>query len=109
MPMVFGDGALKHIERQKAATVMLMQTWAGAMESHAKQRAKWRDRTGHARQALHAGVEQPDDNKVVLSLGHGVEYGIWLEIAHGGKNAIILPTLDVHLVAVKKTLNDLWS
>lgn len=66
---------------------------AAEMEAWAKSNAPWQDRTGAARAGLKATVE---DNDLVaeITLAHGVDYGVWLELAHGGKNAIIAPAID---------------
>lgn len=71
-------GAVDKIKRKKAALYMLAENFAGHMESHAKQTASWTDRTSHARQSIHSGVEQNGD-EVITYLSHGVQYGRYLE------------------------------
>jgi len=63
------------------------------VESSAKQNAPWEDQTGDARANLRAQatVEGTD---VILTLEHGVEYGLWLEVIQSGSYAIIMPTLE---------------
>ena len=106
--MALGDQTREYLERKKAGLYALLLNWAGTMEGYAKSHAPWTDRTGHARQSLHGGVDIQDDQQV-LYLSHGVEYGIWLEIAHGGNYAIVGPTVDVHHSRIKKTVKDYWS
>jgi len=60
------------------------------MEGYSKSHAPWTDRTSHARQSLHGGVDIRGDQQV-LYLSHGVEYGIWLELATAGT----MPSLDL--------------
>ena len=105
--MAFGDQTKEFLERKKAGLYALLQNWAGTMEDYAKTHAPWTDRTSHARQSLHGGVDVRGDQQV-LYLSHGVEYGIWLELAHGGNYAIVGPTVDVHLPRIRQTVIDYW-
>lgn len=105
--MAFGDQTKEYLERKKAGLYALLQNWAGTMEGYSKSHAPWTDRTGHARQSLHGGVDERGDQQV-LYLSHGVEYGIWLELAHSGKYAIVRPTVDAHLSRIHKTVIDYW-
>lgn len=106
--MALGDQTKNFLERKKAGLYALLQNWAGQLEGYAKEHAPWTDRTGHARQSLHAGVEEQGD-ELILYLSHGVEYGIWLEVAHGGNYAIVRPTVDAHLARIRATVLDYWS
>lgn len=66
---------------------------AAEMEAYAKTNAPWQDRTGAARASLSATVEETGPIGTIV-LSHGVDYGIWLEVANGGRFAIIAPTID---------------
>jgi hypothetical protein len=105
--MALGGQTREYLERKKAGLHALLLNWAGTMEGYAKSNAPWTDRTGHARQGLHGGVDVRD-NQFVLYLSHGVDYGIWLEIAHGGNYAIVGPTADVHAPRIRQTVLDYW-
>ena len=105
--MAFGDQTREFLERKKAGLHALLLNWAGTMEDYAKSHAPWTDRTGHARQSLHGGVDT-DGGQFVLYLSHGVEYGIWLELAHGRNYAIVGPTADAHLPRIRRTVIDYW-
>lgn len=72
----------------------LAQQNAQEMEAWAKQNAPWQDRTGNARAGLHATVEGTGGIGTIV-LSHGVPYGLWLEIANGGRYAIIAQAIDV--------------
>lgn len=106
--MALGDKTREFLERKKAGLYALLQNWAGLLEEYAKTQAPWTDRTGHARQGLHGGVDVQGDQQV-LYLSHGVDYGIWLELAHGGNYAIVRPTVDAHLSRIRQTVKDYWS
>lgn len=77
-----------------AAVLMLASTEASRLESHMKINRPWTDRTGMAKATLRASVSQPSKNKIRITLSHGVDYGIWLELAHGKNWAIIGPTIN---------------
>jgi len=106
--VALGDQTREFIERKKAGLYALLQNWAGQLEGYAKVHAPWTDRTGHARQGLHGGVDIRGE-QLVLYLSHGVEYGIWLELKNEGKYAIVRPTVDAHLSRIRKTVIDYWS
>ncbi|WP_131820808.1 hypothetical protein [Desulfotruncus arcticus] len=69
--------------RQKMAGFHgLLDAWAGNLEQYAKQNAPWNDQTGHARQAIHSGVDLESDG-FHLYLAHGKDYGPMLEEGTG--------------------------
>lgn len=68
---------------------------AQAMEEWAKTNAPWTDRTGAARSGLHASVIEESGQIGTVVLAHGVDYGLWLEIANGGRYAIIAQAVDM--------------
>lgn len=93
--------ALKDLDRaftskEYGGLLMLMQTAASKMEAWAKQNAPWTDRTGAARQRLTGKAYWQDSNIVVAAIAHQVDYGIWLELAHQRKYAILEKALDEH-------------
>lgn len=65
-------------------------------EQWMKQNAPWQDRTGLARRSLRAYVlESPGVfAEVVFEQGKNVPYGIWLEVANGGRYAIVAPAVS---------------
>jgi hypothetical protein len=133
----FRSGAVEYIERKKAGMYLLLQNWAGQLEGYAKSHATWVDRTAHARQGLHAGVDVIND-KFHLYLSHGVEYGRHLEkgsgpreirsknkkalywpgarhpvkkVKHPGTkpHPIVNPTIDAHYPRIKQTVKEYWK
>lgn len=77
-----------------AAVLMLANTEAARLESYMKLNRPWTDRTGMAKATLKTSVSQPSKDKIRITLAHGVDYGIWLELAHGKNWAIIGPTIN---------------
>lgn len=70
----------------------LVRTGATKMQGYAQKNAKWTDRTGAARGRLRA--ENSHNNRGFrITLSHGVDYGIWLELAHEKRFAIIEESL----------------
>lgn len=127
----------EEIQRRKAATFALLQNWAGTLESKAKQGTAWRDRTGHAKQSLHSGVEN-QGNRLIFYLAHGVKYGRHLEegtpphiirpknkkalywrgakhpvkvVRHPGSRsyAIVGPTMAANEQRIMNTVKELWG
>ena len=94
-------GALNDLDRKLTSKEygglqMLMQTAASKMESWAKENAPWTDRTGAARQRLHGEAYWENPKVVVAAIMHQVDYGIYLELAHQRKYAILEKTLEEH-------------
>lgn len=79
--------------RAMTALGMYAETAAKKLEGYAKEHAPWTDRTAHARQRLKGSHERTSKGyRIVLS--HGVDYGLWLEIAHEKRFAILQPTIE---------------
>lgn len=83
--------SLQYIEDRTVMGVrMLAETGALNMEKDAKEQARWTDRTGHARQRLKGSVQLREFGFRV-QLAHGVDYGLWLELANEKRFAIVEP------------------
>ena len=95
----------------KLGAVLLMYAATKASELQAKMKLNrpWTDRTGMAKTLLNAKVSQPDSNTIRITLTHGVDYGIWLELAHGKNYAIIAPTIREEGPRVVEDLENLMS
>lgn len=76
--MTYKSGAIEKLRRKKSALYALGDNFAGHMERYAKSNASWVDRTGHARQSIHSGVEE-NGGGVTIYLSHGIQYGRYLE------------------------------
>ena len=72
---------------------MYAQEGAKKFENYAKKNRPWTDRTGHARQRLTGWVETMKD-RIRIHIGHGVDYGIYLELAHEKRYAILQQTVN---------------
>ena len=76
-----------------ATVLMYAATKASEIQGKMKVNRPWTDRTGMAKALLNAKVSQPSTNIIRITLSHGVDYGIWLELAHEKNYAIIAPTI----------------
>ncbi|HHY47097.1 MAG TPA: hypothetical protein GX506_07355 [Firmicutes bacterium] len=78
------------VNRTKAALFALGQHYDAKMESEAKQEAPWTDRTGNARQGLF-GEAMEESDALRVRIAHSVDYGVYLELAHSQKYAVLEP------------------
>ena len=90
--------------KTKTAVGLYGDTVAKKLEASAKANRPWSDRTGRARQSL-SGDSEWIGNKVRVSLGHGVDYGVWLELCNEGKYSIIIPTINKEAPHIMKGLS----
>lgn len=79
--------------RADAAIRMYAETGGQKLVDSAKENRKWTDRTGRARESLNSTVSAIASGYRIY-LAHGVDYGIWLELAHGKRFAIIPQTIE---------------
>ena len=95
----------------KASVVLLTYATTKAVELQCRmqQNRPWTDRTGKAKATLSAKVSQPSATTVRITLAHGVDYGIWLELAHAKKYAIIEPTIRLEGPRVVKEMAKLMD
>lgn len=92
-----------------AVILMYSATKASELQSKMKLNRPWTDRTGMAKALLTAKVSQPSQTIVRITLAHGVEYGIWLELAHEKNYAIIAPTVREEGPRIVEDLDNLMS
>lgn len=98
-------------DRVLVAVQAVAQFIADKMQAEARKDAPWQDRTGNARSGLFAVARREAARDIValyLSHGHTVYYGIFLELARGGKYAIIVPVIEKHLPELKSKLDELF-
>lgn len=79
--------------KTEAAIAMYAENGALTLQNYAREHRPWTDRTGHARQRLTGSVARVTEGYQII-LAHGVDYGIWLELAHEKRFAIIQPTIQ---------------
>ena len=67
--------------------------YAEQLQTDAQLNARWTDRTGEARRRLRGSYEVLTTG-YKLTLAHGVDYGIWLELANEKRYAIIMQVIE---------------
>lgn len=74
--------------KRQSAIGMILETNGLKMESLAREERPWTDRTGDARRRLKGGL-LIGKNELSAYVGHGVSYGIYLELDHQRRYAIL--------------------
>ena len=87
-------GLASFLDKVDVAVKMFAETGSQKMRTYAQQNRRWTDRTGHARKRLTAYVTKVESG-YKITLAHGVDYGLWLELAHEKKYGIIPETIRV--------------
>lgn len=86
-------GLLQTEGKADTAIRMYAETGGQKLVEFAKENRKWTDRTGRARESLNSTVSTISSGYRIY-LAHGVDYGIWLELAHGKRFAIIPQSIE---------------
>jgi hypothetical protein len=92
-PTVWIRGAEEYEKRVYAAIYTVCLRRAPEIQNWMRRYARWKDRTGNARQGLHTQVFATKE-EIAVEMAHGVFYGMFLELRYSGKYAIINKTLD---------------
>lgn len=79
--------------RTRKSLEILADSAAKAMETYAKNTARWTDRTGNARQRLKGSIRW-EQSALIAAISHNVDYGMWLELCHQKKYAILEEALN---------------
>lgn len=91
-----------------AALKIYGETVSKKLETQAKQNRPWTDRTNRARLGL-TGSSEVNKDGLRIVLAHTVDYGVWLELAHEKRFAIVEPTVKQEAAGVKSGLNRLLN
>jgi hypothetical protein len=75
-------------------------------EAVAKAEAPWQNRTGAARAGLH-GSSSAQGMSLEVVQAHGVDYGVWLELANQGRYAIIPTAMAATAQSLERGLDGL--
>lgn len=91
------------------ACAMFMRTKASELQAYMQVNRPWTDRTGMAKATLRGEASKPEENLYRITLAHGVDYGIWLELANSKNYAIIGPTIDIQSPIIFNQLQGLFD
>lgn len=73
---------IDHVNRKKAGIYLIAESEGKRMESEAKAKASWTDRTGNTRNSIHGGADR-NTSGATLYLAHGSKVGGYLEEGTG--------------------------
>ena len=79
--------------KSEMAIRMLAKQGGQKLQDFGRENRKWTDRTGQARQRLTGGAESTRFGYRIY-LAHGVDYGIWLELAREKRFSIIPQAIE---------------
>lgn len=110
-PTYLADHLEQYGEKIYIAVMAVAGMWSQDVQNEMRINAPWSDRTGNARSGLFAAVEEVTKELITiyLSQGHTIDYGIFLELSHGGRYAIIMPTLERKLPRLIQMLNEIFG
>lgn len=94
--------------KMELAVGMLCETEAKNLEKDAKEQARWTDRTGAARQRLQGYTHRTTTGWRIV-LAHGVDYGIWLELANEKRFAIVGPLIQLSAPYILRDFENLMD
>lgn len=105
--------------------------WGQIVQDEARLEAPWEDRTANARGGIFfavdgfgltpltgevtpeaksemsdVAIESGDENTLIITLGHTVFYGKYLETSNGGSYAIIMSTIEKNLSSLERMIQD---
>lgn len=108
-PNVLARNIEKYGDRVMTAVLAIGKYIATKAQNEMRTNAPWQDRSGNARSGLFSIAEQAAADVVIIYLSHGhtIEYGHFLELDHGGRYAIIVPTMEKLFPEIKRMLNNL--
>jgi hypothetical protein len=101
----------KYGDRVMVAVKAIADYIATQAQNDMRANAPWSDRTGNARSGLFSVAEMAAKDVVIIyfSHGHTVWYGIYLEVAHGGRWGIIAPTMERIYPQLRGMLSQLFG
>lgn len=111
-PDVLAANLERYGERVITAITAVAGYIATQMANSAKHQAPWTDRSGNARSGIFGASERDAaQGLVIIYLSHGpaIDYGVYLELAHGSRFAIIMRTIEAHLPEIHRMLNEIFQ
>ena len=87
-------------------TRVYANTVAKDLEGYIRENRPWTDRTGQARQRMTGYVKETLKGFRIV-IAHGVDYGVWLELAHEKRFAILEPTIRLKGPDIIKGMKEL--
>jgi len=133
-PDVIAKGLEEYGERALVAIQAVANYWGQSIQDEAREDAVWEDRTGNARGGLFfaldgfglepltgevtpeaksemsdVAVESGNADTLIITLGHTVFYGKFLELSNGGKYAVVMSTIEKNLGSLERQVQDVFK
>jgi hypothetical protein len=133
-PAVIAKGLQDYGQRALIALQAVANYWGQGVQDQARQDAPWEDRTSNARGGLFFAVdgfglqtitgevtaearaemsdvtvESGSRDTLIITLGHTVFYGKFLELSNGGKYAVIMSTIETNLPKLERLVQELFQ
>ena len=133
-PEVIAKGLQDYGVKAMVALQAVANYWGQLNQDEARQNAVWEDRTGNARGGLFFAVdgfglspitgevtaeakaemsdvtvESGDQSTLIITLGHTVFYGKFLELSNGGRYAIIMSTMEGNLPQLERMIQEVFQ
>jgi hypothetical protein len=111
-PSALATNLFAWLDKVEAAVEAVARLLASEMEAEAQSGAPWQDRTGNARKGLRGSVERDAAGRIVrayLTHGPGIDYGVYLELKHGGRFAVIWPTIQRKIPDIERHLAGIFK
>lgn len=96
-----------HAQRLEVGVQAVADTWGQQIQAEAQTNRRWQDRTGNARIGLRSYVDAKRGDGVTVYLTTQVVYGVQLELGHGGRYAIVMPTINANLPELREAIREL--
>lgn len=103
---------LKRLEKtftakKSGALFAAFETLGLKMQNYAKANKPWTNRTGRAQQSLNGGALVVDSDTIAAFVAHGVFYGVFLELSHQRRFAILEATARKHQSELEQIVGSL--
>lgn len=133
-PAVIAQGLEDYGNKAMIAIQAVATYWGQGVQDEARENAVWEDRTGNARGGLFfavdgfdlgtitgevtpeaksemsdVAIESGDAQTLIITLGHTVFYGKFLETSNGEKYAIIMSTLEKNLGSLERMVQEVFQ
>jgi hypothetical protein len=133
-PEIIAKNIETHGVRIEASIRAVASYWGQHLQNEARNKQVWEDRTGAARGGLFFAVDgfgygevvgeidpkakalmddvevaQGDRETLIVTLGHTVYYGKYLELSNGGAHAVIMSTIEENLPMLDRMMKNVLS
>jgi hypothetical protein len=133
-PDVIAKGLDDYGQKALVALQAVANYWGQSIQDEARENALWEDRTANARGGLFfavdgfdlgtitgevspeakaemsdVAIESGDAQTLIITLGHTVFYGKFLELSNGGRYAIVMSTIENNLPKLERMVQEVFA